>query len=246
MDDKLKSLRESQKKAFQQAENAEDAFFNEASEGWDNVGLDKMDSILSKIDQRIDARVNAAAPAPQTKVRKLWMVWATGIAASILLLVAGIRFFTEEPAATPTYTADALYEAYYKPLSGPEPVYRGDNDFKKPKDKVASMAYDEKEFDIAILHYKELLNENPGSAKYTLFLGLSLMSYERYDDAILLYNSYKPTGVTYDEDIRWYLGLAHLKKGEFNTAQAILESLAKNPKSYYQEGASEIIAKIPK
>lgn len=246
MDDKLKNIRDRQKEAFRQAENAEDEFFNEASEGWNSAGLEKMDHLLSKVDQRIDARVKAEATTEPTKVRKLWTVWAMGIAASILLVVAGIRFFSEEPAAPVSYTAEALYDEYYKPLSGPEPVYRGDNDFKKSKEQIASISYDEREFDISILHYKELLNENPGSAKYTLFLGLSLMSYERYDDAILLYNSYKPTGVSYDEDIRWYLALAHLKKGELNTAQIIFESLAENPKSYYHQGASEIIARLPK
>jgi hypothetical protein len=257
MNKSLKALRSEQKKALSSADLPEDEFLQASAEGWEQVGIEKMDGIMSRLDQRVDEKTGLGSnPGSGTTVKKLWGIWSLGLAASVLLFVLGVWYFfrSQDPApiladstiqTEPVTLGPELFAKYFKPLEGPEPVFRGERDLKKTKQQVASTAYDARDFDLAIGHYQELLKEQPLDPKYTLFLGLAYMSVEEYDAAITLYNSYTPVGVTYDEDIEWYLALAHLKKGQLNSARAILEKLAAKEGSYYKISAIEIVAKLP-
>jgi tetratricopeptide (TPR) repeat protein len=256
MNDKLKALRSEQKKSMQSEDFREDDFLREASEGWEQVGLEKMDDVMSRLDQRIDA-VAEVIPASEKKeiFRRLFSTWTVGLAASVMLVVLGVwylnrpqtpdKLIADHQQVSEQALAEALYNEYFKALDGPDPVFRGEREVANAKKQAATIAYDAKDFDLAIRHYKELLAEKPHDPKYTLFLGLAYMSLGEYEAAITLYNSYVPGGVTYDEDIEWYLSLAHLKNGQINSARPILEKLAQNQDSYYKLSASEIVARLP-
>jgi tetratricopeptide (TPR) repeat protein len=257
MKEELKALRSEQKKSMQSGDFQEDDFLREAAEGWEKVGLEKMDDLMARLDKRVDAKAEAVVQATEKKgiVRNLFSAWSLGIAASVMLVVLGV-WYLSRPQAPGNIVADqqqvseqafaeALYDEYFKALDGPDPVFRGERDMTKAKQQAATIAYDAKDFDLAIRHYKELLAEKPKDPKYTLFLGLAYMSLGEYEAAITLYNSYVPGGVTYDEDIEWYLSLAHLKNGQINSARPILEKLAQSPNSYYKISASEIVARLP-
>lgn len=250
MKDNLKSIRSEQKEALQKQADPADEFMQEAAEGWSKAGTENFDRVLNRLDERIDqASVPAYATPAEPKVRKLFSPWSAGIAASIVLLAAGFWWFTRPAAEVSSgFSTDDLYAEYYKPLStiGIEPTFRGEHNHAKSKEKAAATAYDARDYDIAIVHYRELLKEKPGDPKYTLMMGIALMSYEQYDDAITLFNAYVPAGVTYDEDIEWYLALAHLKKGQFNSARSLFEKLAARNGSYYKINALEILARFPR
>jgi tetratricopeptide (TPR) repeat protein len=256
MNDKLKALRSEQKKAMKSEEFAEDDFLREAADGWEQVGLERMDDVMARLDKQVDARAEVV-PASDKKgiIRSLFSTWAAGIAASVMLVVLGVWYLNrpqdptnlvaDQQQVSEQVLAGALYDEYFKALDGPDPVFRGERDVANAKKQAATIAYDAKDFDLAIRHYKELLAEKPQDPKYTLFLGLAYMSLGEYEAAIMLYNSYVPGGVTYDEDIEWYLSLAHLKSGQINSARPILEKLAQSPDSYYKISASEIVARLP-
>lgn len=256
MNDKLKALRSEQKKAMQSEDFREDDFLREAAEGWEQVGPEKMDDIMARLDKQVEARVEVVPASDKTGIiRSLFSAWTVGIAASVMLVVVGV-WYLSRPQAPGNMVADqqqvseqaianALYDEYFKALDGPDPVFRGERDLTNAKKQAATIAYDAKDFDLAIRHYKELLAEKPQDPKYTLFLGLAYMSLGEYEAAITLYNSYVPGGVTYDEDIEWYLSLAHLKNGQINSARPILEKLAQSQNSYYKISASEIVARLP-
>lgn len=247
MDNTLDPLRKQQLEALQQAENSDDDFLQEAAEGWQAAGMDKMDAILNRIDQRIDERTGAQSAIKESPVvpigRPSRAGWWIGLAASVMLAVLAIFFFSKEDKAL---TSDELFAMYYQPLQAPEPVFRGENNSSTPqKVQQASDLYGNGQYDQAIAYYQELLKEYPLHPKYTLFLGLSYMQQEKYNEAIALFNTHVPSGTTYDEDIQWYLSLAHLKQGNLNTARTMLEKFRDSEGSYYKTNAGQIIAQMP-
>lgn len=250
MEDHLKQLREQQKAALQQNDRPEDDFLTESAEGWAEAGFSDMDRVMASIDARIDLKVAeqpATSQPDQPKVVKfsgpVLSKYIFGIAATIVLAVVAVFFFNKRGS---TQKQEQLFAMYYQPLEAPEKTYRGENsgtDNKKAQE--ASTSYGSQQYDLSIRYYKELLAEYPNDPKYTLFLGLSLMQEERYDEAIALFNTHVPSNTNYDEDIQWYLALAQLKKGNLNTARTMLEKLQNSPGSYYNESAGQIIARMP-
>jgi|GEM_PF-5848760 len=249
MDNKLNDIRKKLRSSFQHPDQG-GAFEQEAAEGWKAAGNEKWEEIMSRLDKRIDNQiiepVQPASPKkPDHLLRKISSPLQIGIAATILLII-GLSIQLLLPKEHHGY--QDLYAEYYKPLDAPEDVLKGEGENNTNNnaatEKIASALYDEMEFKESVAFYSELLAENPGNAKYTLFLGLSLMNIEEFDKAILLYNSYQSTQQSYDEDIRWYLALAHLRKGEINTSKAILENFSKNKNSYYHVTAQQLLARM--
>ena len=223
MEDHLKQLREQQKATLQQNDQPEDEFLTESAEGWAEAGFADMDKVMASIDARIDKEVTGQDSTAESAPAKVVSFsspnitkYVLGIAATLVLAVVAVFFFNKRGTGT-------------------------DN----KKEQQASSSYGSQQYDLSIRYYKELLAEYPNDPKYTLFLGLSLMQEERYDEAIALFNTHVPSNTSYDEDIQWYLALAQLKKGNLNTARTMLEKLQNSPGSYYNESAGQIIARMP-
>lgn len=223
-------------------------FDKEAKDGWDKIGMENWDDIQQKLSSRIDAAANQqpVQESPQIKSTKTRKFSATsyGIAAMIMIVLGlSIRFIYDDKPENVV-----LFENYYRPLDAPENTFRSEEKLNESEEKArfASDAYDELEYKKSIAFYSELLKESPDNSKYTLFLGLSYINDGRFDDAILLYNNYKPRNIPYDEDIQWYLALAHLRKGEIQTSKILLQNFANNTKSYYSETANELVSKMSK
>ncbi|MCO5248598.1 MAG: tetratricopeptide repeat protein [Chitinophagales bacterium] len=218
-------------------------FDNEAKEGWDMIGFEKWDVIHKTLDEKIDKITDKEQNLSVVKKRGFSRSLIVGMAAVVLLLLGiSTRFlWSEDPNVK-------LFNQYYKALSAPEDVFRGDQSSSQIplKAKQASEAYDELDYKKSVEFYTELLKENPNNAKYTLFLGLSYLNQGRYDDAILLFNDYTPQGVQYDEDIQWYLALAHLRKGEIQTSRLLLQTIYQNRESYYANTAKELATRLDK
>ncbi len=222
-------------------------FDKEAKEGWDNIGMEHWDSIHQKLDQMIDKEASASI-ATEEKIVPIKKANRFSIKLSIaamLLLTIGLslKFIFDQPDQNVQ-----LFESYYKPLDAPEDNFRSEESTEgiNEKVKIASDAYDDLEYKKAIGFYTELLNESPGNSKYTLFLGLSYMNDGMFEEAINLYNLHVSTTTPYDEDIKWYLALAHLRKGEVQTSKLLLENIAKDSKSYYAHTANELVSKLSK
>jgi hypothetical protein len=68
----------------------------------------------------------------------------------------------------------------------------------------------------------------------------------KFEEAINLYNLHVSNNTPYDEDIKWYLALAHLRKGELKTSSLLLENIAHDPENYYANTAEELVNKLSK
>lgn len=217
-------------------------FDKEAKDGWDKIGMENWDDIQQRLSSKIDGMITKeSSPVKPTKTRKITAA-SYGIAAMIMIVLGlSIKLiYNDRPENI------VLFENYYKPLNAPEDTFRGEEKLNEAEEKarLASDAYDDLEFKKSIAFYSELLKEFPNNSKYTLFLGLSYINDGKYEDAIVLYNGYKPQGISYDEDIQWYLALAHLRKGEVQTSRLLLQNIANNSQSYYSETATELVSKM--
>lgn len=219
-------------------------FEKEAQDGWEEIGIENWDNIHQKMDAKID-RIIAQQPSKTNPGKKRsFFSFPYGIAAVIMIALGlSIKFiYQDEPENV------QLFEAYYRPLSGPEDTFRNEEKLNESEGKArfASEAYDELEYKKAIAFYSELLKESPNNSKYTLFLGLSYINDGKYDDAIVLYNGHSPQGISYDDDIAWYLALAHLRKGEIQTSKHLLKNISSNTQNDYSDTAKELVAKLDK
>ncbi|HUH75372.1 MAG TPA: hypothetical protein VLZ75_13335 [Chitinophagales bacterium] len=223
-------------------------FEKEAKEGWDNIGMEHWDSIHQKLDRMIDQETSNDITTASNKIHPIKknsnLSLKLGIAAMIFLTIGlSLTFIFNQPEQN-----IQLFDAYYKPLDAPEDNFRSEEKVAAINEnvKVASDAYDDLDYKKSIAFYSELLKESPGNSKYTLFLGLSYINDGKYDEAILLYNLHHGEDSPYDEDIKWYLALAHLRKGEIQTSKLLLESIAQDSKNYYANTADELATKLAK
>lgn len=242
----MNNHREQIKKEFAQHNPTTD-FDKEAKEGWDNIGMEHWDRIHEKLDQMINNKVSMSNVSKEKIIpiqKRNRLSIQLSIAAMILLTVGlSLKFILDQP-----NQHEQLFETYYKPLDAPEDNFRSEEKQENINEKavMASDAYDDLEYKKSIGFYSELLKESPGNSKYTLFLGLSYINDGKYDEAIQLYNFHTSNTSPYDEDIKWYLALAHLRKGEIQTSKLLLENIAQDSKNYYATTADELVNKLAK
>ena len=230
------------KKLF--ANPADSDFEQEATEGWAQIGKENWEQIHHNLDNRIDKIISSSSNKEVSLPSKpAFLKFRYSIAALLLVLIGtSVFIYSIRKQNTP----EVLFNAYYKPLSAPESHFRGDEKTQDiPTQSLeASDAYDQLEYKKAIALYSELLKESPNNSKYTLFLGLSYINDGKYNEAIILFNNHKTQNTSYDEDIKWYLALAHLRKGEVKTSSIILKDIASNSNSYYNETAEQLVQKL--
>ncbi|MCO5233558.1 MAG: hypothetical protein LC105_08170 [Chitinophagales bacterium] len=220
-------------------------FDKEAQEGWENIGFENWEDIHQKLDYLIDQQTITISKSESISKTSIWKKLSIPMSIAAVFLIAigiGISILYEQPKDTNI----SLYTEYYRPLDAPEDNFRGEEKTQdiESKAKQASDAYDELEYKKSIMFYSELLAESPNNSKYTLFLGLSYINTGEYDKAILLFNNHAPQNSNYDEDIQWYLALAHLRRGEIQTSKAILESISHTKNNYYSSSAGELYNKL--
>ncbi len=238
---------EIKRKVFSQSQKSD--FEQEAADGWKEIGEDRWDSVMQnlseKIDQTLEKQNEVRVESPIVPIEKnRWRTFS--VAAAVLVLVAlGVSLTLMW---TQKETGEDLFLAYYKPLESPEDTYRGDEGREDAESlsRQASDAYEDLDYKRAIAFYSELHKEFPESSKYVLFLGLSYINDGNFDDAIVLFNSHQVAGESYDEDIEWYLALAHLKKGEIQTSKILLSGIAEDSENYYSQTATELVQRISK
>lgn len=228
------------KKSIQQPS---DDFEKEASEGWQEVGMDKWDAIHQKLDHLMDGEIRSSEtpikPLQSTTRKKF--PFSISIAAMILVIMGlSIHFIFNQPENV------SLFDQYYRPLDAPEDNFRSGENVQTVDEraKSASDAYDDLEYKKSIALYSELLKEYPDNSKYTLFLGLSYINDGKFDQAITLFNTHVDKNTPYDEDIEWYLALAHLRKGEIQTSKSMLLRISEDDKNYYSNTAKELVSKL--
>lgn len=205
-----------------------------------NSKKESLDSLLNKIDQKIDARTQAtAAPVQQNKSRVLpikLLMSAASIAAIGLLL-----FFMLPSTSNDGYQLQDYFDTYPDVLSNQvRGVATESNivnirdgmfaytihDFSKASTLLSSIAKDQEGYEAAKF-YSAIAYLGKGDAK-TCSEILERMSAKEYP---------------FTDGIQWYLALSYVELGEKEKAKSFLQAIV-NTEHYKQEEATKLLASL--
>ncbi|NOQ26316.1 MAG: hypothetical protein GQ564_13205 [Bacteroidales bacterium] len=135
---------------------------------------------------------------------------------------------------------DRLYANFYSPF-----INEGDHYFNSSSFCEAKNQYLNKEYNLALMLFENLPNSLIIEAEKQLYLGLTYMEKENYEDAV---KHFEYIGKHFDDETNqsiteWYLGLCYLKTGRKSDALEIFNKLVKHTGHNCKE-AHKIIQKL--
>lgn len=226
-----------ERNAFEQ-EMESDPFLMEAIDGltMSNPSWSMPDLNLKEIalNAGIDAQLNKPKKG-KILAMPFFRYAAAACIVGVLALVSWRLFL-----APKALDEQAIYAAYFHPLTHPDGVVRGAQ--SKSDEATAIQAYENEDYFEAIKYYEKLVSNNSTNVKNNLFLGVSYLATNQPKKAIDVFSKIT-NSEEYHTDIEWYLALAYLKNKDLQQAQAIFTMLAKE-ESYYQKQTLEILTKI--
>jgi hypothetical protein len=174
-----------------------------------------------------------------SKVKKLSSyIIPIGIAAS--LIVIAMFFFNQDGAII--NNESPLFKEYFEVY--PEMLStRGEIDLQK-LERDAILFYKSKHYDRAALSYAELY-QRTNSSVHLFYSGMSNLLSDNTDLAIEQLVSIKDKEDVQNIPVKYYLGLAYLKKGEEEKAKLVFENPDKAFQFYVKKSA-EILEKLNK
>lgn len=226
-----------ERNAFEQ-EMENDPFLMEAIEGLSMVnGQWSMEDLYNKENEL--GTIIEAKLEPKQKGKIISLSFFRYAAAACVLGIIGLfsykLFFVSK-----TINEQAIYAAYFKPLTHPDATVRGENDSND--EAKAIEAYEKEDYFEAVNAYQKLVANNPDNVKNNLFLGISYLGSNQPKKAIDILSKIKEDK-QFQYDVQWYLALAHIKNKEVSQAESILQVL-ENEQNYYQQKAKEILEKL--
>ncbi len=228
-----------ERNAFEQAME-EDPFLQESVEGFEMAMADHKDWSFENTEISLQKKLPKSTSGTNKKDSIFYLsTFRLAIAASVTGIIAIIIYTTLFSGKRPA-NEQAIYMAYFKPLTYPDATVRGNAD--TTEQAKAAQAYEQEDYFAAVKYYEQLVSHQPENAKNNLFLGISLLATNQPKKAIDIFRSIKEPAA-YHFDIQWYLALAYLKNKETEQALAILQQLAKED-NYYRQNAADIIAKL--
>jgi len=171
-------------------------------------------------------------------------VWAVAATIALVLGVAGLLWMNK--GSNKILSGDQLYSMYFEKsevYTNVRNVSSGDNNTSK----AGFEFYEKAQYNEAISSLGLALNNNPNDFSVRLYLGLSYMETEKYQEAIEQFNfitSKRPNLFT--ESAEWFLALSHLKTNNIEEAVRQFDLISRNQYSIYRFKASEILKSINK
>ncbi|WP_299207866.1 tetratricopeptide repeat protein [uncultured Dokdonia sp.] len=168
--------------------------------------------------------------------QSVWRKWS--IAATILVLMGlGSLWFLNTINSTET-----LYAHYFEPYKNVvQPTVRGET--IKTTKVLAFMAYDDGDYDTAIVHINELLEDKP-EAILALYKANAQLQIDQTEAAIeTLKSQIKKTDTIYAE-AQWYLALSYLKLDNKEAAKSYLNTLLQTNSSFKNKDATALLKSL--
>ncbi len=148
--------------------------------------------------------------------QSLWRKWSIAATVLVLMSVGSLWFFNT------INSNETLYAHYFEPYKNVvQPIVRGE--VEKNTKVLAFMAYDDGDYDTAIVYINQLLEDQP-EAIFALYKANAQLQTDQTEAAIVTLESHiKKTDTIYAQ-AQWYLALSYLKldnkeatKGHLNT-----------------------------
>ena len=161
-------------------------------------------------------------------------------AASLVLIAGSIGFFKSH---THQNLSDVLFKKYFTPYSSETPITRSDNNQTGPFFE-AMVAYEAQQYSEANSLLDKILQSEPESEQVHFYLSMVELTLHRPEASI-----HHLEAVLSRPDSRfaipaqWYLGLAHLKKGEPEIGLKYFEALTRH-KNHYSEISWKIVREL--
>ncbi len=168
--------------------------------------------------------------------QSLWRKWS--IAATVLILMSvGSLWFLNTMNSTET-----LYAHYFEPYKNVvQPIVRGEA--KKTTKVLAFMAYDDGDYDTAIVYINQLLEDQP-EAIFALYKANAQLQTDQTEAAITTLQSHiKKTDTIYAQ-AQWYLALSYLKLDNKEATKKHLRTLLQTNTSFKTKDAMALLKSL--
>lgn len=175
-----------------------------------------------------------------TKNGGSWKLWS--IAASLLILVAAYFFFQPKQIPERDYFA-AYYEIYpnmVNPTFRSESTIITDEDFQEMF--LAIKLYEKKDYDSALVVFKNLPAQLQSSDTVLFYAGLSHFYQKQFKESALLLEQLKGMDTRFLEPGQWYLAISYLELRDRKLAIENLEAVSESKK--FGGRAKEILKTI--
>ena len=136
------------------------------------------------------------------------------------------------------YSGSQVFIDYYSPYGSDMTVRGGE---QSSVFDVAMEKYQAGDMNGAIASFNEIYDENQELAGF--FTGLCYMELGDIETAKLKLEATKEIAIFYEEQVKWYLALCHLKLEEFKEAELLLVQIQTGGNKYSQS-AKELLEKI--
>ncbi len=163
--------------------------------------------------------------------------WLAAASITLLMLFGGSMAYHLQTRDT---LGNRLFDKYYEPFDETIRYALNSNSLS-----LAQQKYKKGEYNNAYLLFDQLPSSIHINSEKHLFMGLSLMEMERFDEAIQNFDKVTQyeTSVGVLPEMRWYRGLCYLRIGEIEKAKNIFRIIV-NRNERQQEKASKILRKL--
>ncbi|MCD4711421.1 MAG: tetratricopeptide repeat protein [Bacteroidales bacterium] len=134
-----------------------------------------------------------------------------------------------------------LFNKYYHPIEDSNLVSRGEPNSGITEVRIGLLLYYQENYIEAIRHLNNAASDTNNLEIVNLYLGLSYMGVENYEQAIGAFQTNKDD--FYALEIKWYLGLCYLKTGQINKAVTSFELLTSS-KGEFGKDSRTLVRKL--
>lgn len=159
------------------------------------------------------------------------------LAAASVIVVVGLGSYLGLLSGS-AYTGDQVFVEYYSPY-GTDMTIRGGEQTSSFDNALER--YQSGDMNAALAAFNELAIENEELAGF--FTGLCYLEMGNTEDAKQQFIKTEKTAVFYEEQVKWYLALCHLKLEEYDQAELLLTQLMTGGNKYSKE-AEEVLEKL--
>lgn len=184
-------------------------------------------SVHAEMMQELKGRQKARV-VPLRKVVR----YSLAVAASILVLFAGVRLYQAAQLSPDGLYADAFVDFSVS-------AARGDNGNASEIEKH----YGQKAYASVITDTRSLRL----AAKDSLLVGLAYLQLEKPDRALAFFGPLSQSPNNFQQDAEFYLSLAHLKNKSYGKALTLMQTIKKNPAHlYHGQIDDDLLARVKK
>ena len=159
-----------------------------------------------------------------------WFVYA-----SAAILVVCISLFS---LIQPQQTHVQLYATYIDFSELPTVSTRGEDRLEKLLE--AEQLFESKEYAKVVALLKDKLHTAPQQASLYLYLGISYVELEQFEEANNVFNALNKTDLIDGRMSTWYMALLYVKKNDLHNAKTLLQEIV-SKKLYNHEKANDLL-----